>query len=215
MKQLAIFDMDGLLINSEPLWERAEMSVFKEQGITITLEMCEKVKGFRVQETVAFYRKLFPEISEPTEFYVNKIVERLKILIANEGKMLPGVLHALSLCRNQNMKLAVASSSSMELIQFNLKKIGILNDFDLLVSGENETYGKPHPSIFLTVAQQMKMLPDNCIVFEDSLNGVIAGKAAKMKVIAVPEPKNTNNPKFVISDCLLHSLEELKMSDLC
>lgn len=214
MKQLAIFDMDGLLINSEPLWEKAEIGLFKEFGIPLTLEMCEKVKGFRIQETIDFYRKIFSDMTEPTEFYIQKIEERVKNLVAEEGKMLHGVAHAIELCKRKNLKMVVASSSSMKLIRFNLEKIGIIHHFDLLISAENEQYGKPHPAVFLTAARKMNVPPENCIVFEDSLNGVIAGKAAKMKVIAVPEDRNKNNPKFVISDCLLHSLEDLVENDL-
>lgn len=215
MIQVAIFDMDGLLINSEPFWERAEMGLFEKYGIPITLELCEKVKGFRVQETIEYYRTLFPKIDQPTDFYVQKIVERVKVLVAQEGEKLSGVDHAIALCRKKNLKLAVASSSPMELIQFNLEKIGLAHAFDLMVSGEHESFGKPHPAIFLTTAQQINAAPENCIVFEDSLNGIVAGKAARMKVIAVPEAKNRNNPKFAISDCLLNSLEELTKKELC
>lgn len=214
MKSVAIFDMDGLLINSEPFWEKAEIDLFKEYGISISLELCEQVKGFRVQETIDFYRTLFPSITHPTDFYVQQIVERVKILMAEEGRLLPGVDHAIALCRRKGLKLAVASSSPMDLIQYNLEKVGIHSCFDLLISGEHEPFGKPHPAIFLTVAKKMLVNPIDCIVFEDSLNGVIAGKAARMKVIAVPDQKNKNNPKFAVSDCVLNSLKELTENHL-
>lgn len=214
MKSLAIFDMDGLLINSESIWEQAEIGFFQEQGAFISLELCEKVKGFRVQESIEFFKNIFTNLTQPTDYYFKEIIKRVKVLVEKEGKIMEGVDHAIELCKQNNMKLAVASSSPMELILFNLKKIGIINQFDLICSGEHETFGKPHPAIFLTTAKKMSTNPNDCVVFEDSLNGVIAGKAAKMKVIVVPDPKNKNNPKFSISDCLLNSLKELKISDL-
>ena len=110
--------------------------------------------------------------------------------------------------------MALASSSSMSLIEAVVDKLNIRMYFDVLWSAEFEPYGKPHPGIFLTTAAKLQVDPKECIVFEDSINGVISAKAARMKCIAIPEEATFNDPRFAIADSKLRSLKEYQLEAL-
>ena len=117
--------------------------------------------------------------------------------------------YALDLLENQGYELAVASSSAPELIEAVLQKLNIKHRFIVVRSAQHEAFGKPHPQVFITTSELLKVAPQNCIVLEDSFHGVIAAKAAKMKVIAVPDPSEINDPKFGAADLVIASLEKL------
>ncbi len=87
--------------------------------------------------------------------------------------------------------------------------LGIRNYFDVLCSAQNLPFGKPHPQVFIDCAKQLQILPANCLVIEDSVNGAIAGKAAQMRVAVIPDDENRHNPKFAIADYQLNSLLSL------
>jgi sugar-phosphatase len=97
----------------------------------------------------------------------------------------------------------------MRLIKATVKKLGIEDYFKLLVSAEHETYGKPHPAVFLRTAETLKVRPDECLVLEDSFYGLLAAKAAKMKCAVVPDALGFNDARFVIADWKLKSLKEV------
>jgi sugar-phosphatase len=124
---------------------------------------------------------------------------------------LPGVIQTLELCKNNGYKIALASSSAMSLINVVVDKLNIRHYFDLLVSAEFEPYGKPHPSVFLTTAKKLNVLPTECLVFEDSVNGMIAAKAARMKCIVVPELEKQEELYWQLANFKLVSLEEFKL----
>jgi sugar-phosphatase len=205
MIQAVIFDMDGLLINSEPFWKAVEIEVFKKVGIELTVEKCLKTVGLRIDEVVTYWhdRKPWDHVSKKaieTEI-VYKMIER----ITNEGEALPGVYDVVEFFWNQRMPMAIASSSYLSIIEAVVNRLKLNGFFDVTYSAEFEKYGKPNPGTFLTTAKKMKVDPTNCLVFEDSLNGVIAGKAARMITVAVPE---FHNPKFIIADKILNSLKD-------
>ena len=187
MIKAAIFDMDGLLIDSEPFWRRAEMAVFKTVGINLTEDNCRETMGYRLDEVVDLWYSRFPWEGKSKEQIEAEILNNVKRLIELEGEPLTGVLETIQICETLDLKTAVASSSAMTLIEATMDRLGIRNEFDILQSAENEEFGKPHPSVFIKTAQRLGVRPDNCLVFEDSFHGMVAGLAAKMKVIAVPE----------------------------
>ncbi|MEM9051066.1 MAG: hexitol phosphatase HxpB [Bacteroidota bacterium] len=187
MIEAAIFDMDGLLIDSEPFWRRAEMAVFNTVGINLTEDNCRETMGYRLNEVVDLWHSRFPWEGQSKEQVEAEILNKVKELIESEGEPLTGVIDTIQMCKTLNLKTGVASSSAMTLIETTVDKLRIRNEFDILQSAENEEFGKPHPSIFIKTAQILGVRPENCIVFEDSFHGMVAGLAAKMKVIAVPE----------------------------
>ena len=203
-----IFDMDGLLIDSEPLWKKAEIKVFGSVGLSLTAEMLRQIEGTRLDEAVAFWHNYRAWSNKTLQQVADEILEEITALIDAEGKLLDGVIESLEFIVSQHIPLALASSSPIQLIEKVLQRFSIKSYFSVVHSAQFEPYGKPHPGIFITTAGYLQVSPSRCLVFEDSLNGVIAAKAAKMKCIAVPHADVINNPKFEIADLIIPSLKK-------
>lgn len=207
-----IFDMDGLLIDSEPYWKIAEKKIFGELGLQLDDDLLRQVMGFRLSEVVKHWYRYQPwpnpDFKKTEEDVLNCVME----LIANHAEALPGVQSLLAYLHEQKMPMAIASSSAMRLIEAVVDKLNIRHYFQLLWSAEYEPYGKPHPGIFITTAQKLGVEPTQCLVFEDSVNGVIAAKAARMVCIAVPEEAMYADERFSIADRKVHSVEQLLQS---
>ena len=209
-----IFDMDGVLLDSEPFWRQAEREIFATVGIILTEQDCLETMGIRIDEVVSYRYNQKPGAYPPIEELSNRIVDRVAELVEPHAKPLPGVVTALDFLRSQRIPLALASSSSHKLIATTLKALKLENYFCLCHSAENEAYGKPHPAVYISTAEKLGVSPNLCLAIEDSLNGVIAAKAARMTVIAVPEKAVANKPQFAIADARLSSLSELpKLND--
>jgi HAD superfamily hydrolase (TIGR01509 family) len=207
-----IFDMDGLLINSEPYWKMAEKKVFGQYGLDLSDELLRQVMGFRLSEVVKHWytHKPWPnaDFKATEEAILNDVTER----ILAHAEAMPGVYEVLEKCRLAGYKMAIASSSAMRLIEAVVNKLNIRNYFDVMWSAEFELYGKPHPGIFLSTANKLQTAPENCLVFEDAINGVLAAKAAKMYCIAVPEEATYHDLRFAIADKKIKSLIQLTVS---
>ena len=214
MIKAVIFDMDGLLIDSEPLWQKAQIKTFTEIGVILTKEDTAQTIALRVDEVVDYWYMRKPW-KIPTKKEVEaRIVGRVTDLIGAEGKALRGVDRIVNFFSSSGLPMAIASSSSSEVITAVLEKVGIASKISVIHSAEHEPYGKPHPGVFITTAEKLKVLPEHCLVFEDSPNGVLAAKAAKMKCIAVPNPYVINPTVFSIADKVIDSLEDFELEDL-
>lgn len=200
--------MDGLIADTEPLWRKAEIEVFNKHGMPVTEAECEQVMGKRVDEVVKLWFEKYGFSEKSVQEIVHLVLEKLIELISVHLEPLPGVIVSLDYFKSK-LPLAVASSSHKKLIDFVLNKLSITNRFSVICSAEFEAYGKPHPQIFLTTANRLNVHPSKCLVLEDSINGVIAAKAAGMQVIAVPEKSQLGNPKFSIADGVIPTLSEL------
>lgn len=205
-----IFDMDGLLIDSEPIWREAEKIIFSEVNITLTDEMCFTTVGLRIDEVVEHWYSKFPWENPTKEIIKNKIIDKVIELILEKGEILPGVMETIQYFHSKYFPLAIASASSQRIIDAVTEKLQIKKYFSIIHSAEFEEYGKPHPAVFISTAKKLNVHPTNCLVFEDSVNGVIAAKAARMKVIAVPEPIHYEDKRFSIADLRLKSLKDFK-----
>ena len=182
-----IFDMDGLIIDSEPLWRKAEIQAFKEIGFHFTEQMCIETMGMRIDQVVHYWWKKL-KWSKPTEKEViNNIQSKMIELINKEGVLLPGILESLKLLKDNEIPIALASSSSKVLINTVLKKLKIQSFFQVVHSAENEKAGKPDPAVFLTTAKLLNKSPIECLVLEDSKAGMEAGLNANMRTVLVPE----------------------------
>ncbi len=203
-----LFDMDGLLVDSEPFWKRAEKEVFGALGLELSDDLLRQVMGFRLSEVVEHWYQYQPWNNANLQKTEKDILDCMEAYMRQEAKALPGVLESLEFIKLKNYSCALASSSSTRLINTIVDKLQIRDYFDLLQSAEYEPFGKPHPSIFLTAAQKLGTQPKYCMVIEDSINGVIAAKAAKMACVAVPEAEKWDDPRFSIADFKLKSLME-------
>lgn len=208
MIEAVIFDMDGVLINSEPLWREAEIAGFATVGLDFDDAMCKRTMGKRLPEVVAFWRRELGWNGATDEEMTRLIFANVKALIQAKGVAMPGVMEALELVQSLGLKCAIASSSDQELIDTVVDQLNIGHFFDLTRSAQYETYGKPHPAVFIETGKALGVPPERCLVIEDSLNGVIAGRAAGMKVIVVPDEEDMHDPQMAIAHKKLNSLTQ-------
>jgi sugar-phosphatase len=206
--EAAIFDMDGLLVDSEPLWHEAEIEILGGLGVPLVASACRQTKGMFVGEVTRYWYQRYPWTGPDPDAVAVSVVDRVMELVAERGHLLPGVAGALALCRGHGLPLAVASSSEYRLIHHVLGHFGLSDEFSLVHSAEDEPYGKPHPGVFLTTADRLAVAPDRCLVWEDAAAGVLAAKAARMACVAVPESAERDRREFVIADAVLDSLEQ-------
>jgi HAD superfamily hydrolase (TIGR01509 family) len=204
-----IFDMDGLLVDSEPLWVRAEIEVFGTVGVVLSEEDCALTKGLRTDDVVGYWHTRRGWTSASREDVERRLVERVAQLVRAEGRSLPGVATAIAAARSLTSEIALASSSPLVLIEAVLDRLDLHGVFTVVQSAQTEPYGKPHPGIFITTAKALGVAPTECIVLEDSLTGVLAAKSARTTCIAVPEAYPDHDARFVIADRIVGSLESV------
>lgn len=209
MIKAVIYDMDGLLIDSEPLWEEIKYKIFRDMlEVPITKENHTLTRGMRVNEIVAFWHNFHPWHSHTLEEIETLVVEEVVKAVKEKGRALPGVAENIALFKRLKMPVAIASSSYMSVIDAVMDKLNLRPHINVIHSAEHEQYGKPHPAVFLTAAEKLGVKPENCLVFEDAPNGVLAAKAAKMKCVAVPNEDVRRDKRFIIADLILNSLSE-------
>lgn len=195
-----IYDMDGVLINSEPFWKEAEITVFAEVGIDFIKVGGEKTVGLRIDEVVDYWYDLYPWSGRSKKEVVDRIMNEMVERISLEGEAMKGVEESLTFFKSQGKKLALASSSYHELIDAVLSRLGIRSFFEVINSAEDLAYGKPHPSIYLKTAEELGVAPTRCLVIEDSVNGIISAKAAKMNVVAIPDGTHSPDERIILAD---------------
>jgi sugar-phosphatase len=200
--------MDGLLIDSEILWHKAEVEIFGHLGVPISEAKNRSTKGMYVSEVVDFWFAKYPWTGPSLDDVVDLLLERVGELVDAEGRMLPGALRAIDLTSERG-PIALASSTPLALIVRVLDHFDLRERFQSIHSAEFEPYGKPHPGVFLSAAASLDVSPTECLVIEDSAAGVLAAKAGSMTVVAVPTPEDRSLPVFSLADLVLESLAQL------
>ncbi|SJL83898.1 HAD family hydrolase [Vibrio palustris] len=208
MKQKAvIFDMDGVLIDSEPLWQEAQIDTLKSFNVHITRHDCEELTmGKRLDDIAQTWLKTY---TLPVS--VNVLAERiLGILcdrIVTTGKAMTGVKQALDYFTKQEMKIALATSSHHLVIKAVFDRLKLHDKFSVVCSAEDEQKGKPAPDVYLTAAYRLQLPVHECVVIEDSLTGLTAAKTADMTTYLVsPQHKHA---KFKMADYRYANLLDL------
>lgn len=202
-----IFDMDGLLIDSEPSWRHAEITIFNRLGVPLTEKMTLETVGLRLDEVVRYWFDRFQWDSFTESEVEEMILSEMAALHNKQCILLPGVLQTLEFFHKRSIPMAIASSSHPLLISTAIEKTGIAHYLSVIQSGYQEYYSKPNPEIFLSAAAKLNVMPTKCLVFEDSFNGMIAALAARMKVVAVPDQSCGIDPRFICADLQLATLE--------
>ena len=207
--QAAIFDMDGLLIDSEPLWREVQVKIYGQHGMPVTYEMLAETMGMRIDEIVLFWLQKYNKNLGDVQAIATQVNEAAVELIVEKGIPRPGVENAFTVVKELGLRTAIASSSNTNVMDAVLEKIGVTHLVDVIHSADSEPHGKPDPAVYIGAAKSLNILPEHCVVFEDSVNGVRAAKAAKMKCVAVPDVTEQNRKEFGIADVVLHSLDEV------
>jgi HAD superfamily hydrolase (TIGR01509 family) len=202
-----LFDMDGVLMDSEPLHLRATQFVLGDRGHSFTERDNLAFVGATDPEMFRVLRILF-DLEAPTAELVTRKRERLIALVRAEGRPLPGVPEVPLRLRDSGLRLGLVSASARSVIDAVLVAVALDGAFETVVSGDEVARGKPAPDGFLMAARRLATDPGRCLVVEDSRNGVLAGKAAGMTVAAVPGP-TTKGQDFSPADLILPSLEAL------
>jgi mannitol-1-/sugar-/sorbitol-6-/2-deoxyglucose-6-phosphatase len=208
MLTATLFDMDGLLLDSEILWHKAELKILGDLGVPIPPGEVRLTKGMFVSEVVDYWFAQHPWGAPSRPDVVAMILQAVGDLVESEGVMMPGALRAVELASERG-PIAVASSTPMPLIMRSLANFNLVDLFQSIHSADIEPYGKPHPGVFLTAAKALSASPTSCLVFEDSAAGVLAAKAGRMTCVAVPVADELRMPAFQIADLVLNSLDEL------
>ncbi|MEO6914901.1 MAG: hexitol phosphatase HxpB [Chitinophagaceae bacterium] len=206
MLNTVIFDMDGLLIDSEPLWETAGMETLAEYGISLSRDEYYRSTGLRTREWVEFWFAYFGVDAIHTDAAITNIVQKAIQYIGSEGVAFPGTSYIIDFFKERNFKIGLATSSPLDLVNVVISKLGLKNRFDMFTSAEFLSYGKPHPQVYIECAAALGSTSISCLCFEDSFNGMIAAKAAKMKCVAIPHTSHRHEARWGAADLTLDSL---------
>ncbi len=179
-----IFDMDGVLIDSEPLWKIAEREVFSSLGVSVSDEFCEITKTMTTAEVTRFWYDRSPWENRNLYEVEQMVVYRVLDLIEKRECKIGGVKNFVTRLKSKGFKLGVATNSPFVIIPVVLRKIGITDFFDTISSADSEEKGKPDPAVYLRTSEKLNVSPENCIVIEDSYSGMLAAKRAGMTVVA-------------------------------
>jgi 16S rRNA pseudouridine516 synthase len=181
-----IFDLDGILADSEPSWDDIDAKLLSEYGVAYRGEYHREVLGVSYKASVEFFKKTFG-ITASTEELMRRRGEIATEFFANKIGLFPHVKEVLEELRDMKLRLAVATSSVSASARPFLDRHQLTSFFEVIITGDEIERGKPHPDIYLRAAEKLGVAPNECLVIEDSLSGVAAGKAAGMRVAAIPD----------------------------
>jgi sugar-phosphatase len=206
--EAVVFDMDGILLDSEPIWRSVEREVFGRLGIEVSEEDLIQTMGVRVADVVRLWHERHPWEGPSVREIADEIVSRVRAAIERDGALHESAVAAIDRFRGHGLRLALASSSPMPLIEAVLELGSLRDRFEAIVTGEDEERGKPDPAVYLTAARALGVEAKRCLAIEDSIAGIRAAKAAGMVCVAIPE-RPPDQAGAAGADLVLGSIEEL------
>lgn len=212
--EAVVFDMDGTLIDSEPIWRMAEVSVFNSLGVPLTEEECSQTVGVRIDKVVEYWFQRRPWQGVSLQQVASQIVDEVARIFQEKGQAKPDALRCIEALYEMDIPLAVASASPAKLIQSNIESLGVAAAFKVIHSAENEIAGKPHPAVYLSTVQKLGVDPKRCVAFEDSLHGIDSAQAAGLYCIAIKEDATSFTEASRRADLAIESFSEFLGSAL-
>jgi HAD superfamily hydrolase (TIGR01509 family) len=204
-----IFDLDGVLADSEPWWNQIDAKLLAEYGVKYCGEYHRNVLGVSYRFAVQFYKNAF-RLSAPVEELMRRRGEIATEFFANRVGVFPPAKQVLQELRQMKLQLAVATSSVSASARPFLDRHKLTSFFDVIVTGDEIEHGKPAPDIYLRAAEKLSVPTDACLVIEDALSGIAAARAAKMRVAAMPDRRFVDPSAYQkAADYLLSSLSEI------
>ncbi len=206
--------MDGVLINSEPLWKIAETEILSSIGVPVTEEQIHNTSAMSVKGICEYWYAIHPWKNKSFEEIEKLIVTRVIELIKTHETRIPGVNELIEYINTKGYKIGLATNSSHDIIDVVLKKIGIKHYFNFIASVKDVKRGKPEPDVYLYAAKNLDVEPKNCLVVEDSIVGINAAHRAGMSVVAIPNKRDFDKLDFEIADFKIRTLKEFPISIL-
>lgn len=203
----AVFDMDGLLLDTETLWHEAEVELFARRGIMFTREDQMQVIGTSFDITARYFADRLGEPSWRGAALVDEMIGLMHARVEQRVQALPGAVELMDGLRSLgDVKLGLASNSPRFLVDTALSTAGLTDAFDAIATSDDVEHPKPAPDIYLLVCERLGVGPADAIALEDSASGVVAAKAAGLTCIAVPQFAETD---VSAADRIIDSLEAL------
>jgi HAD superfamily hydrolase (TIGR01509 family) len=202
-----VFDLDGVLVDSEPVWEDVRRGLVEERGGSWSSDVQSRLMGMSTAEWADYLSQL--DVGLTPEQTARAVIDRMRSRYAEQVPYLPGALDALA--RTAALApLGLASASPRELIDSLLRRPELAGRFAATVSADEVGHGKPAPDVYLAVTEKLAVAPGACVAVEDSSNGVLAAAAAGLAVVAVPQQRYPLSPTARMqAACVLGSLDEL------
>lgn len=212
--EAVVFDMDGVLLDSEPLWHEAEIEAFARVGLALEPVDCLRTMGMRVDAVVEYWLLRHPWDTRryPVRAVADEILDGVVARIRERGRTLPGVDAGLAAVAARGVRRALASSSPVRVIDAVLETLGLDGVFELAVSAQHEPRGKPAPDVYLTACRGLGVVPGRALAVEDSLAGMAAAKTAGMTCVMVPDPSIAGRHELARADLVLDTLDDLDAS---
>jgi mannitol-1-/sugar-/sorbitol-6-/2-deoxyglucose-6-phosphatase len=204
-----IFDMDGVLIDTEPVWRSVEMEVFASLGLHLTEADCRETMGLRIVDVVQLWYARRSWTGAPRHAVVDRILAGVSAHVSRHGVAIEGALDAIAVVRRAGLLCALASSSPPSLMTMVIEKLRIAGEIDVACSAASELRGKPAPDVYLRAASLLEVPPAGCLAIEDSVNGVLSARAAGMPCIVVPDAVTASDPRLDAATLRFQSLLEL------
>ena len=204
-----IFDMDGVLVDSEGFWAKAELDVFSSYGVQVTDDLAAQTKYMTTKEVTEFWYERFPwenlDIPSVEQEVVSKVIE----LIHSEDCTMSGIQQFIRNLKNKEYKIGLATNAPLRVADAVLEKLQVRELFDAVHSSELEKQGKPHPAVYLTSAKKLGVSPEHCIAIEDSHSGLRAAKEAGMRTIVFTNEDEETN--FDLADFKILNFESVQL----
>jgi HAD superfamily hydrolase (TIGR01509 family) len=201
-----VFDMDGLLLDTEVLWQRAEEELFRRHGDRFTQADKLAVMGTSFEMTARYFAERLGRSEEHGTELVDELGELMHSLLQKEVSSRPGAVELVARLREDGVRLALASNSSRFLVETALATAGLTDAFEAIVTSDDVAQAKPAPDIYLVACARLGIEPAEALALEDSAPGIEAAKAAGLVCIAVPQFAETD---VSAADRVIDSLEEL------
>ncbi len=206
MVSAVIFDMDGLMFDTESAYSVVHNRIFKKRNKIFTKEIKMEIMGKRSQEIMKSLSKYLGQNENVEDLLREQDGELVKIYLKSVNK-LKGLDELIEFLNMNNIKKCIGTSSRKFLVDILLNKYNLKSEFKFIISGDNVKKGKPNPEIYLECLKKLKVPAKNCLILEDSLNGVIAGNSAGCQTCAIPS-KYTRHEDFSIANLVVKSLND-------
>ena len=208
MFQAIIFDMDGLLVDSEPIWQEVAIEVFQSVKVPLTVEICQEATGLGTTEFVKYIAARFSWNHKSHDQIGEEILDLAHERIGASACAMPGAMELVRFFYEYKIPLAVASASPMNIIEIVLDRLGLRPYFTLWHSALLEAHNKPFPDVYLGAARRLGVDPTTCLAFEDSGNGLRSALAAGLLTVSVPAPYEYHDAKFDQATLKIPSLRD-------